>query len=72
MLRGRDLRQAVPLRSRLHLQEGDERPHLLLHRLQPDERVELGLQLGHRPRGLGPPKLVGDPFRRVAAAGRLG
>ena len=45
MLRGRHLRQPVLEPLRLHLEEGDERAHLLLHGLEPDERVELGLEL---------------------------
>jgi hypothetical protein len=36
MLRGRHLRQAVALALRLHLQEGDERPNLLLDGLEAD------------------------------------
>ena len=39
----------VLLPARLHLQEGDERAHLLLDRLEPDQRVELGLQLVEAP-----------------------
>ena len=65
----------MPLALCLHLQEGDERAHLFLHRVEPDERVELGLELGQRPRRLRAPQrveLVGDPVRRIAAAGRLG
>ena len=50
MLARRHLRQAVLLAPRLHLEEGDERVHLLLHRLEADERVELRLQLRQRPR----------------------
>ena len=46
MLAGRNLRQVVLLAASLHLQEGDERVHLLLDRLEPDERVELGLEVG--------------------------
>src|SRR5262249_44481448 len=41
----------------------DQRTNLLLYRLEPDERVELGLQLVERPRlGLGPrhAELVGE------------
>ena len=45
MLARRDLGEPVLLPPRLHLQERDERAHLLLHRLEPDQRVELGLQL---------------------------
>ena len=41
----------VPLALRLHLQKGEQRPDLLLDRLQTDERIELLLQLGHRPQG---------------------
>ena len=50
VLARRDLGQPVLLAARLHLQEGDERVHLLLDRLEPDERVELGLQLLERQR----------------------
>ena len=52
MLARRDLGQAVLEPARLHLEEGDERMHLLLHRLETDQCVELCLQLGERP-GLG-------------------
>ena len=55
MLGRRNLREAVALALGLNLEEGDERPHLLLHRLEPDEGVELGLKLGHRPGRLRPP-----------------
>src|SRR6476620_11569275 len=72
MLRGRNLREPVPLTLGLNLEKSDERPHLLLHRLEPDESVELSLELGHRPRRLRPPELIRDPFRRIAAARRLG
>ena len=50
VLGGRDLRQPVRLAARLHLEERDERADLLLHRLEPDQGVELGLQLRERPR----------------------
>jgi hypothetical protein len=42
--------QVVLLAAGLHLQEGDQRVHLLLHRFEPDEGVELGLQLCERQR----------------------
>ena len=58
MLGGRDLRKAVPLPLRLDLQECHQRPHLLLDAVEADERVELGLELLHRPRRLGPPELI--------------
>src|SRR4029079_7190402 len=38
---------------RLHLQEGEQRMHLLLHGLEADEAVELRLQLGQRARRRG-------------------
>src|SRR5262249_24341670 len=69
--RRRDLREAVTLALRLHLQERDERVHLLLHRLEPGQRVELSLQLLERPRGLGPAQrveLVRDPVTWVTPA----
>src|SRR4051794_9167329 len=72
MLGGRNLGQPVSLALGLHLEKGDERPHLLLHRLEPDEGVELRLELRHRPRRLRPPELIRDPFRGIAAARRLG
>ena len=50
VLARRDLGQVVLLPPRLHLQEGEQRVHLLLDRLEPDEPVELRLQLGQRPR----------------------
>ena len=58
MLRGRDLRKSVPLPLRLDLQERHQRPHLLLDAIEPNERVELGLELLHRPRRLGAPELI--------------
>jgi hypothetical protein len=45
MLAGSDLGQSALLAERLHLEERDESAHLLLHPLQPDERVELPLEL---------------------------
>ena len=51
MLGRRDLGQAVALPLRLHLQEGDERVHLLLDRFEPDQRVELRLELLERRAG---------------------
>ena len=51
MLARRDLGQPVLLPPRLHLEERDERAHLLLHGVEADERVELGLQLLERERG---------------------
>ena len=50
--------------SRLHLEERDEGAHLLLHGLEPDQRVELGLELVHRTGRLRLAQrveLVGDP-----------
>ena len=41
MLRRRDLGQPVLEAAALHLEERDEAAHLLLHRREPDERVEL-------------------------------
>jgi hypothetical protein len=70
VLRGCDLREAVLLAPRLHLQERDEGVHLLLDGLEADERVELGLELLHAPGGLGLAKrleLLGDPVGAVAA-----
>ena len=72
MLRCRDLRQAVTLTLGLNLEEGDESADLLLDRLEPDERVELGLELRQRPRRLGPSQLVGHPFGGVRGARGLG
>ena len=54
VLARRHLGQLVLLPPRLHLEERDERAHLLLDRLQADQAVELGLQLGQRPRRLDP------------------
>jgi hypothetical protein len=45
VLTRRHLGQAALLPQRLHLQERDERVHLLLHRLEAHQAVELGLQL---------------------------
>ena len=50
MLARRHLGQAVLLPARLHLEEREQRMHLLLDRLETDEAVELCLQLGERPR----------------------
>ena len=67
MLARRDLGQAVLEPPCLHLEEGDERAHLLLDRLEPDERVELGLELGERP-GLRPgAERVGEDRLHVRA-----
>ena len=49
---------------RLNLEERDQGPHLFLDRLEPDQRVKLGLELlqaPRRPRGL--PRI--EPFRQV-------
>ena len=60
MLARRDLGEPVLLPPRLHLEERDQRAHLLLHRLEADQRVELGLQLVERALRLRPgnPQLV--------------
>ena len=50
MLRRRHLGQARLLAARLHAEERDERAHLLLHRLEAGQRVELGQQLLERAR----------------------
>jgi len=77
VLRGGDLREPVLEAPPLHLQEGDQRPHLLLHRLEPDEGVELGLQLLERARVLdgwppqveavGPVGFAAQPLPHVVA-----
>jgi hypothetical protein len=66
MLARCDLGKVVLLPARLHLEESDERAHLLLDRGEPDERVELRLQLLQRPRRLGPveTELLRDPVER--------
>src|SRR5206468_10247425 len=46
------LHDALPISLRLHAEERDERPHLLLDRDEPRKRVELLEQLVERPRGL--------------------
>src|SRR5207247_8549316 len=46
---GAALSELVCLAPRLHLQEREQRAHLLFHRLEPDQRVELGLQLVEAP-----------------------
>ena len=72
VLRGRDLRKTVPLALGLHLEERHQRPHLLLHGLESRQRIELHLELIHRPDRLGPPQLVGEPVGGIGPAGRLG
>ena len=70
VLRGRDLGEAVPLPLGLHLQEGNERPHLFLHGFEAGQRVELVLQLRERLPRFGLAEridLVGDPVGRLAA-----
>src|SRR6185312_17270159 len=52
VLRRRHLRQAGLLAARLHAQERDECPHLLLHQLEPRQRIELLEELLQRPRRL--------------------
>jgi len=52
VLRRRHLGQPGLLPARLNSQERDERPHLLFHRLEARERVELREQLFERPLGL--------------------
>ena len=52
VLARRHLGQLVLLPPRLHLEERDERAHLLLDGLQADQAVELGLQLCQWPRWL--------------------
>jgi hypothetical protein len=70
VLRGRDLREAVLRAPRLHLEEGDERMHLLLDGLEADERVELRLHLPERARGLRTrAEEVADKFVDVRPAG---
>ena len=73
MLARRHLGQVVLLPARLHLEKRNERAHLLLDRREPDERVELRLELLERPRRLGPveAELLGDPVERRLAGGRL-
>jgi hypothetical protein len=61
----------VPLPLGLHLQEGHERPDLFLDGLEPDQGVELRLELREGPRGLWPPKLVRDPVAGIRRPGRL-
>src|SRR3954464_7954008 len=70
MLRGGDLGQAVLETTCLHLEECDEGAYLLLDRFEPDERVELGLELLERERRQWLPELVCDPVDGIAA-GRL-
>ena len=72
VLRGGDLREPVPLSLCLDLQERHQGAHLFLHRLEPDQRIELGLELRHRPGRLGPSELIGDPVGRVRGSCRLG
>jgi hypothetical protein len=50
VLTRRYLRQALLLAPRLHLQEGDEPGHLILHSLQANELCELLLDLSERTR----------------------
>ena len=45
MLAGRHLGQAGLLAPGLNLQEGDQGAHLLLHGREPDQRVQLPLEL---------------------------
>ena len=65
VLRGRHLRQPVLEPPRLDLEERDQRPDLLLDRLQADQRVELGLELLHRERREGLPEALRNPVHRV-------
>ena len=58
MLRRRHLGQPRLLAASLHPQERDERPHLLLDRLEPRQRVELCKQLLERPSRLLAPEHV--------------
>ena len=58
MLRRRHLGQPRLLAARLHAQERDQPPHLLLHRLEPRQRVELREQLLERARRLLAPQHV--------------
>jgi hypothetical protein len=56
--------------TRLDPEERDERAHLLLYRLEPDEGVELGLQLLQRPPRLRAAQGIQlEPVRGVAACG---
>ena len=74
MLRRRDLRQAVLLPLGLHLEKRDERPYLLLHRLEPGQGVELGLQRSERQLRVrlaeGLRERLGQPLGRLAARGQ--
>src|SRR5829696_3877229 len=67
VLRGRDLGEPELLPARLHLKEGEERADLLLHRLEPGQRLELGLQLVERPRRLGRRAPRGDLVDKIVA-----
>ncbi len=49
VLAGGDLGEPALLAERLHLEEGDESAHLLLHPLEADQRIELPFELLERP-----------------------
>jgi hypothetical protein len=76
MLARRDFGEAPLLAQRLNLQERHERPHLLLHGLEPHERVQFGLQLveslsflrSASALGLEALQLIGEPFSLRAGA----
>src|SRR5439155_6351388 len=68
MLRRRRLRQPVLRAPSLYLEERRQRAHLVLHRAQPDEAVEVGLDLVERPLGLrASAELLAQPVYRVGA-----
>ena len=67
VLRSSNLGQPVLETPRLHLQEGDQRSHLLLDGLEADQRIELRLQLLQWKRRQRLAQLVGDPIDRIAA-----
>ena len=67
VLRRRHFGQPELAPPRLNLQERDECPHLLLHRREADERIELRLQLLDRTGRLRARQRVADDLERLRA-----
>ena len=73
MLARRHLGEAAFLPQRLHLQEGEQRTHLILDTFEADQAVQFALELLHRARGCARREVLelGDPELRADRSERL-